>query len=59
MNARLGGVPQGRRLLNVHNATVYSNCRVCIVVQLPPRGKPTANDRLYRVAVIGEGSTGC
>src|ERR1700752_5016460 len=52
-NARLGGVPQGRPLLNVHNAKVYSNCRECIVVQLPPRGRPTANDRLYRVAVIG------
>jgi hypothetical protein len=58
VNARLGGVPRGRPLLNVHNATVYSNCRVCIVVQLPPRGRPTANDRLYRVAVIGGGFHG-
>ncbi|MGZ4333370.1 MAG: hypothetical protein ACXVRJ_03765 [Gaiellaceae bacterium] len=58
VNARLGGVPQGRPLLNPHNATVYSNCRECIVVQLPPRGKPTANDRLYRVAVIGGGFHG-
>ena len=58
VNARLGGVPQGRPLINVHNATVYSNCRECIVVQLPPRGRPTANDRLYRVAVIGGGFHG-
>jgi len=26
---------------------------MCIVLQLPPRGRPTANDRLYRIAVIG------
>jgi hypothetical protein len=26
---------------------------MCIVLQLPPRGGPTANDRLYRIAVIG------
>jgi hypothetical protein len=58
VNARLGGVPRGRPLLNVHNATVYTNCRECIVVQLPPRGKPMANDRLYRVAVIGGGFHG-
>jgi hypothetical protein len=58
VNARLGGVPQGRPLINVHNATVYPNCRECIVVQLPPRGRPTANDRLYRVAVIGGGFHG-
>src|ERR1700756_349117 len=58
VNARLGGVPQGRPLLNVHNAKVYSNCRECIVVQLPPRGKPIANDRLYRVAVLGGGVHG-
>jgi hypothetical protein len=58
VNARLGGVPQGRPLINVHNTTVYSNCRECIVVQLPPRGRPTANDRLYRVAVIGAGFHG-
>jgi hypothetical protein len=58
VNARLGGVPRGRPLLNVHNATVYTNCRQCIVVQLPPRGRPMANDRLYRVAVIGGGFHG-
>lgn len=58
VNARLGGVPKGKPLLNVHNATVYPNCKECIVVQLPPRGAPTANDRLYRVAVIGQGFHG-
>jgi hypothetical protein len=57
-NARLGGVPKGKPLLNVHNAAVYPNCKVCIVVQLPPRGAPISNDRLYRVAVLGQGFHG-
>ena len=57
-NARLGGVPKGKPQLNVHNAGVYPNCKVCIVVQLPPRGAPIANDRLYRVAVLGGGYNG-
>jgi hypothetical protein len=58
VSARLGGVPTGKPLLNVHNATVYPNCKECIVVQLPPRGAPIANNRLYRVAVIGQGFQG-
>jgi hypothetical protein len=58
VNARLGGVPTGKPLLNTNKASVYPNCRSCIVVQLPPRGAPTANDRLYRIAVIGGGFHG-
>lgn len=58
VNARLGGVPKGRPLLNTNKASVYPNCRSCIVVQLPPRGAPTANNRLYRIAVIGGGFHG-
>ena len=58
VNARLGGVPSGRPLLNTNKASVYPNCRSCIVVQLPPRGAPTANNRLYRIAVIGQGFHG-
>ena len=27
---------------------------MCIVLQLPPRGSPIANDKLYRIAVIGQ-----
>src|SRR5436305_12596032 len=53
VNARLGGVPSGKPLLNTNKATVCPNCHSCIVVQLPPRGAPTANNRLYRIAVIG------
>jgi hypothetical protein len=53
VNARLGGVPKGKPLIDARKASVFSNCHMCIVVQLPPRGAPTSNDRLYRIAVIG------
>ena len=58
VNARIGGVPPGKPLIETNKASVYPNCNMCIVVQLPPRGRPTANDRLYRVAVIGSGYHG-
>jgi hypothetical protein len=58
VNAWLGGVPKGRPLLNPNKLSVFRNCDMCIVVQLPPRGAPTANDRLYRIAVIGRGFHG-
>src|SRR4051812_1789181 len=58
VNARLGGVPAGKPLINTNKASVYPNCKLCIVVQLPPRGRPTSNDRLYRIAVIGGGFPG-
>jgi hypothetical protein len=58
VSARLGGVPAGKPLINTNKAPVYPNCKNCIVVQLPPRGRPIANDRLYRIAVIGGGFHG-
>ena len=58
VNARLGGVPTGKPLINVNSVPVFNNCKLCIVVQLPPRGRPISNDRLYRVAVIGGGFHG-
>src|SRR6478736_5995559 len=58
VNARLGGVPQGRPLIDAKKASAFPNCHMCIVLQLPPRGAPTANDRLYRIAVIGRGFHG-
>src|SRR3954449_8060289 len=57
-NARLGGVPTGKPLINVHSAPVFQDCKHCIVLQLPPRGRPISNDRLYRIAVIGGGFHG-
>src|SRR3954451_16802836 len=58
VNARLGGVPAGKPLINTNKAKFYPNCKVCIVLQLPPRGRPTSNNRLYRIAVIGGGFHG-
>lgn len=58
VNARLGGVPTGKPLINTNKASVFPNCKGCIVLQLPPRGRPTSNDRLYRIAVIGGGFHG-
>src|ERR1700756_4578846 len=57
-NARLGGVPRGKPLIDAKKASAFPNCQMCIVLQLPPRGAPTANDRLYRIAVIGRGFHG-
>ena len=56
VNARLGGVPKGKPLINANKAAVFRDCRMCIVVKLPPRGRPFANHRLYRIAVIGADS---
>lgn len=57
-NARLGGVPKGTPLLNADRATTFPNCHMCIVLQLPPRGAPAANNHLYRIAMIGRGYHG-
>ena len=58
VNARLGGVPEGKPLINTNKLAVFPNCRRCIVVQLPPRGRPVPNHRLYRIGVIGLGFHG-
>jgi hypothetical protein len=58
VNARLGGVPSGKPLINASKAHGFPNCHVCIVVKLPPRGRPLPNHRLYRIAVIGRGFHG-
>ena len=58
VNARLGGVPPGKPLINTNKVSVFPNCHRCIVVQLPPRGRPSANHKLYRIAVIGLGYHG-
>ena len=41
VNARLGGVPSGKPLIDANKATVFHDCRMCIVVKLPPRGRPS------------------
>jgi hypothetical protein len=60
VNARLGGVPPGKPLIATDKATsTHSpNCRMCIVLEGPPRGAPIANDKLYRIAIVGRGYHG-
>jgi hypothetical protein len=57
-NARLGGVPKSRPLINTNKTAVFHGCQMCIVVKLPPRGRPAANQSLYPIAVIGRGYHG-
>ena len=58
VNARLGGVPKGKPLIDALKSNVFPNCRDCIVLQLPARGALRANDQLFRIAVIGGGFHG-
>jgi hypothetical protein len=58
MNAHLGGVPQGPRLLSTNAATGTPSRARTIVVTLPPKGAPIQNDRRYYVAVLGGGFHG-
>jgi hypothetical protein len=58
VNARLGGVPQGPRVLAASHATGFPTARDVVIVELPPPGAPIANDRRYRIAVIGRGFHG-
>jgi hypothetical protein len=58
VNARLGGVPQGPRLVLTSNATGTPTGCCFVIVQLPPRGAPSANDRRYPVIVLGRGFHG-
>jgi hypothetical protein len=51
-------VPKGKPLINTNKAAVFHGCQMCIVVKLPPRGRPSANQSLYRIAVIGRGFHG-
>lgn len=57
-NARLGGLPAGKPLINASRIAFFRGCQMCIVVKLPPRGRPIANHRLFRIAVIGRGFHG-
>ena len=58
VNARLGGVPSGPPLLAPSFSTGTPTAPGVIVVTLPPRGSPQANDRRYPIAVIGRGFHG-
>jgi len=56
--ARLGGVPDGPRLITAAAATGYPSGCCYIVVVLPPKGRPRANDVRYPVVVMGRGFHG-
>lgn len=57
-NAHLGGVPSGAPLLNANLVTgTFSGTRT-IVVAMPPKGPPVANDVRYPIAVLGGGFHG-
>jgi hypothetical protein len=58
VNARLGGVPAGKRLITAAAATGTPTGGPVIVVTLPARGAPVNNDRRYPIAVIGLGYHG-
>lgn len=54
----LGGVPSGPPLLQANTATGTPSRARTIVVTLPPKGAPVANDKRYYVAVLGGGYHG-
>jgi hypothetical protein len=58
MNAHLGGVPSGPRVITAALATGTPTGMRTIVVAMPPKGPPQANDRRYPVVVLGGGFHG-
>ncbi|MDX6480231.1 MAG: hypothetical protein QOG85_741 [Gaiellaceae bacterium] len=55
VNSHIGGTPPGKPLIRVEvlSGRTAPDCHMCIVVQLPPRTGKQANDKLYRVALVG------
>ena len=58
MNAHLGGVPSGPRLISTALVTGTPTGTRTIVVEMPPAGPPGPNDRRYHVVVLGGGFHG-
>jgi len=54
----LGGVPPGPPLLTASAATGTPSRARTIIVTLPPKGAPVANDKRYYVVVLGGGFHG-
>jgi len=57
VNSHIGGIPSGKPLIVATEETrlFISTCRMCIVVQLPASVGTSSNDKLYRVAIVGQG----
>ena len=58
VNAHLGGVPKGPRLLSASMVTGLPSEPRLIVVTMPPKGPPGNNDIRYTIAVLGGGFHG-
>ena len=58
MNAHLGGVPSGPRLISTALVTGTPTGMRTIVVAMPPKGPPGPNDRRYPIVVLGGGFHG-
>ena len=58
VNAHLGGVPSGPRLLSASMVTGLPSEPRLIVVTMPPKGPPGNNDVRYTIAVLGGGFHG-
>jgi hypothetical protein len=59
VNAHLGGVPSGPRLIPGPSLATGTPTGCCfVIVELPPRGAPVANDKRYPVVVLGHGFHG-
>jgi hypothetical protein len=58
MNAQLGGVPSGPRLISAALVTGTPTGMHTIVVAMPPKGPPGPNDRRYPIVVLGGGFHG-
>jgi hypothetical protein len=58
MNAHLGGVPAGPRLISTALVTGTPTGTRTIVVEMPPVGPPGPNDRRYPIVVLGGGFHG-
>jgi hypothetical protein len=61
VNSHIGGTPPGKPLIGTdeeRGAWLVRGCRMCIILQLPPRTGTIHNDRLYRVAIVGRGFHG-
>jgi hypothetical protein len=58
MNAHLGGVPSGPRLISAAVVTGTPTGMRTIVVAMPPKGPPGPNDRRYPIVVLGGGFHG-
>lgn len=55
VNSHIGGTPPGKPLIGATmlRGPRVPNCDMCVIVQLPPRTGTQANDKLYRVAIVG------